>query len=495
MTDLRFLGIDQGTTSTRAIVFDAELRPIASASRPLDARHPQPGWVELDARAIRDGVIETVEEVVGAVGGARRIAAAGLANQGETVVAWDATTLEPLGPAIVWQCNRSAPIVERLRGAGSEPAIRALTGLPLDPYFSAGKLRWLLENDDAVRRAADDSRLRFGTVDAWITASLGVGGPGGLTDPSTASRTQLYGLASGRWEPSLLESFGVAASTLPDVAPTVGRAGELRHPSWGGQIPLTAMACDQQAALAGHGGFRPGSVKATYGTGVFVLANAGDDATSHPLLETSVAWSLPDGRRDIVLQGGEYAAGALLDWLRDDLRLIADVNLTASIAGSVPDTAGVTVLPALAGLGAPWYLPDARAAIIGLTTGTTQAHVVRATLDAIAHRVVDIVEVMACSIDAPMELLRVDGGLSRNTHLLQRQADLLGVSVGVAAVEETTAYGIAGLAAVGASRVELADLARCNPVRRLLDPAIAEDRRAAEREVWRRAVERLTGDR
>jgi glycerol kinase len=485
------LGIDQGTTSTRAVAFDADLRPVAQASRPLETSHPQPGWVELDPRAVRDSVVEVVDEVLRAVGGAGAIEAAGLANQGETVVAWDATTLEPLGPAVVWQCHRSAPIVERLRDAGLEPAIRDLTGLPLDPYFSAGKMRWLLEHDPMIADAAAGGRLRFGTVDAWVTASLGDRGPAGLTDPSTASRTQLYGLTSGRWEPQLLEWFGVDPSTLPDVVDTVGDACTLRHPSWDGAIRLTAMACDQQAALAGHGAFRPGRVKATYGTGVFVLANAGDDSSGRGRLETSVAWSLPDGRRELVLQGGEYAAGALLDWLRDDLRLIDDVTRTEAMATSVADTAGVMVLPALAGLGAPWYLPDARAAIVGLTAAATQAHVVRATLDAIAHRVVDIVEAMAAVIGEPVPELRVDGGLTRNGFLLQRQADLLGVPVVVASVEETTAFGVAALASVGSGRRRLEDIEACNPPRARYEPAIGRAAREAERATWRRTVEWL----
>jgi glycerol kinase len=487
------LGIDQGTTSTRAVAFDTDLRPVAQASRLLETRHPQPGWVELEPRAIRDSVIEVVEEVLRAVGGASTVEAAGLANQGETVVAWDATTLEPLGPAVVWQCHRSAPIVERLRDAGLEPAIRDLTGLPLDPYFSAGKLRWLLEHDRVIADAAAAGRLRFGTVDAWITASLGDRGPAGLTDPSTASRTQLYGLASGRWEPELLEWFGVDAATLPVIVDTVADAGTLHHPSWDGPVRLTALACDQQAALAGHGAFRRGRVKATYGTGVFVLANAGDDASGRARLETSVAWSLPDGRRDLVLQGGEYAAGALLDWLRDDLRLIDDVALTGAMASSVEDTAGVVVLPALAGLGAPWYRPDARAAIAGLTAAATQAHVVRATLDAIAHRVVDIVDAMASVIGEPVSELRVDGGLTRNAFLMQRQADLLGVPVAVASVEETTAFGVAALASVGAGRRDLAAIEACNPPRATYVPAIDGARRVSERAAWRHTVAWLAG--
>lgn len=492
MTGHWFLGIDQGTTSTRAIVFDGEFRTVASAARRLEARHPQPGWVELDPLAIRDSVIDVVAEVLEVIGGVAQLRAVGLANQGETVVAWDSLTLAPLAPAITWQCRRSTGVIERMRAEGLEPRIRALTGLPLDPYFSAGKLRWLLEEDDAVRQAAAAGTLRFGTVDAWLTASLGAGDPAGYTDPSTASRTQLFGLARGTWEPELLDRFGIDPLTLPVIVPTAGHELLLHHPSWDGPLRLTAMACDQQAALAGHGAFRRGDIKATYGTGAFVLANAGREPVSRDGLETSIAWTLSDRRTDIVVQGGEYSAGALLDWLRDDLALIDDVSATDAIASSVNDAAGVIVVPSLVGLGAPWYRPEARAAIVGLTSAATRAHVVRATLDAIAHRVTDIVEVMDEAIDGSAEVLRVDGGLARNAYLMQSQADRLGRAVAVATVDEATALGVAGLAAIGSGHASPADLASFNPVRTVFRPALAEGVRLAERAAWRSVVDRLT---
>lgn len=492
MTDHWFLGIDQGTTSTRAIAFDAEFRPVASAARGLEARHPQPGWVEVDAGAIRDSVIEVVAEVLEAMGGVTRLRAAGLANQGETVVSWDALTLAPLAPAITWQCRRSAGVMERMRAEGLEPRVRALTGLPLDPYFSAGKMRWLLEEDDTVRQAAAAGRLRLGTVDAWLTASLGAGGPAGYTDPSTASRTQLFGLARGTWEPELLDEFGVDPLTLPVIVPTAGCDLRLQHAAWDGPVRLTAMACDQQAALAGHGAFRRGDIKATFGTGAFVLANAGREPVPHDGLETSIAWTLPDGMTDIVVQGGEYSAGALLDWLRDDLALIDDVSSTDAIATSVSDPAGVVVVPSLVGLGAPWYRPEARAAIVGLTNATTRAHVVRATLDAIAHRVTDIVDAIDSVIKGSVQVLRVDGGLARNSYLMQSQADLLGRAVAIATVDEATALGVAGLAAIGSGHARPADLAAFNPVRTVFRPRLPEGARLAERAAWRSVVDRIT---
>jgi glycerol kinase len=485
------IGIDQGTTSTRAIAFDRGWRSVAHAAHPLDTVHPAPGWVELDAEAVLASVVDTVGSVVDEVGGPGRIAAVGLANQGETVVAWDAATGTPLGPAIVWSCRRSEPIVERLRTSSHAQAISTLTGLPLDPYFSASKMTWSLEELPDVAAAAARGTLRFGTVDAWVTARLGTASPAGITDPSTASRTQLYGLTTGDWHPDLMRWFGIDASTLPAIVPTAGFAGELRHERWG-SLPLTALACDQQAALAGHGAFDAGDVKATYGTGVFVLANAGARREPAAGLETSIAWTLPDGRADAVLQGGVFAAGALIDWLRDDLGLIDDAAMTGPLAASVPNDAGVMVLPALGGLGAPWYRPDARAVIAGLTAAAGRTHVVRAALDGIAHRVADVVDAMADAIGMTGRPIRVDGGLTANRYLLQRQADVLGRGIEVASVAQTTALGIAGLAAIGAGIASLDDVRAANPIDAVVTPLIASTERDRERRRWRAFVESAT---
>jgi glycerol kinase len=481
------IGVDQGTTSTRAIAFDRRWQPVAHAARPLDTIHPRPGWIELDPDAILATVVDTLASVVDEVGGASRVAAVGLANQGETVVAWDADSGDALAPAIVWGCRRSEPIIERLRSSGTGEAIRSLTGLPLDPYFSASKMTWLLEEVPAVGAAAARGTLRFGTVDAWVTARLGTASPGGITDPSTASRTQLYALETADWHPDLLSWFAIDPRTLPAIVPTAGFAVELRDDRWGG-LPLTALACDQQAALAGHGAFDEGDVKATYGTGVFVLANAGRRRAPSAGLETSIAWSLPDGRTDSVLQGGVFAAGALIDWLRDDLGLIDDVATTGPLATSVPDAAGVMVLPALGGLGAPWYRPDARAVIAGLTAAAGRAHVVRATLDGIAHRVADVVDSIADVIGMTSGPIRVDGGLTANRYLLERQADVLGRHVEVASVAETTALGIAGLAAIGAGIASIDDLRAANPIDAVIGPRMSVAERDRERRRWRAFV-------
>jgi glycerol kinase len=486
------LAIDQGTTSTRAVAFDLELRPVASASRPVERQHPRPGWVETDPAALLGGVIEVVGEVLSAVGGAERIAAAGLDNQGETVVAWDATDLRPLAPAILWQCRRSLPIVDELRAAGHEAAIRSATGLPLDPYYSASKLTWLLRESEEVRDASRAGRLRFGTVDAWLTANLGDAGPCGQTDHSTASRTQLLDLRSLDWDEALLDAFAVERASLPELGPTVGALGALRHPRWGGALQLTAMACDQQAALAGHGGFVTGAIKATYGTGAFVVANAGPSPDGVVGVETSVGWTgVADGTA-YVLQGGVLSAGSFIDWLRHDVGLIADAAELDELVGTVPDAGGVRALPALSGVGAPWYRPDARGVVAGLGLGITRAHVARAALEGIAHRVADIVEAMLPGLASPPARLRVDGGLTASDHLLQRQADLLGLVVERVAVDETTGLGTAALAGIGAGHIRPEAVEGVNPATRTFTPLLTDAERIAERAAWHSFLDRAS---
>jgi glycerol kinase len=485
MSDL-ILAVDQGSSSTRAVVYDSDLRPLASASRPLGTAHPQPGWVEQDPGEILASVVDTVAEVLGSVD-ARRISAAGIDNQGETVVAWDAETGKALAPAVSWQCNRSAEIVTRLRCAGHEPAIRGSTGLRLDPYFSAGKMTWLLERVPAVADARSRGTLRLGTVDAWLTAHL-AGEP--LTDPSTASRTQLFDLDTAAWSPELAALFDVPLGSLPRVVDSAGDLGRLRHPAWGGvELPLTALACDQQAALAGHAAFGAGAMKATYGTGVFVLATAG---TVRPRpderLLTTIAWRL-SGQTTYAVDGGVFSAGTLLDWLVR-LGLLDDASSSDTLARAVDGAANVRLLPALNGLGAPWWRPDAAAVVAGLTLGTRPGHIVRAALDGIAQRTADIVETMLEATDAPErpEALRVDGGLSTNGYLMQRQSDLLGLPVDVASVSDTTALGIAGLARMGAGSIGPEVMAAANPTARRIHPALDASARRRERAGWREFV-------
>lgn len=480
------LAIDQGTTSTRALVFDRALRLRARASRPLVVRHPRPDWVEQDPQEILESVVGAVAEALAECGGPGAIAAAGLDNQGETVVAWDAESGRALAPAVVWQCKRSAPIVEQWRAAGLEPAVRARTGLPLDPYFSAGKLTWLLEQVPAVREALAAGRLRLGTVDAWLTWHLA---GEALTDTSTASRTQLFNLHDLRWDDQLLGWFTIPGWTLPRVRPGAGELGCLRHPRWGGELPLRALVCDQQAALAGHACFAPGAIKATYGTGVFVLANAGEQvpAPDRGILAT-VAWTLPGGATTYALDGGVFAAGTLITWLRR-LGLIDLAEQAEALAGSVADAGGVLVLPALVGLGAPWWRPEARGVVAGLTPGVGAAHLVRAALDGIAQRVCDVVEAMLPHLPRAPQALRVDGGVSANRYLLRRQADLLGLPLEIAPSEEATALGTAALAGLGAGLLDLDQAARATATRRWIEPELAASERRAQRAVWRRFVQ------
>jgi glycerol kinase len=487
MTADLVMAVDQGTSSTRAIVYDDSWTEVASASRTLTTMYPQPGWAEQDPAAILASVVEVVGEALAAVGGPGRIAAVGIDNQGETVVAWDRDTGEPLGPAVLWHCRRSQPIVDRVAASGRGPAIRALTGLPLDPYFSASKIRWLLEEDDGVASAAADGRLAVGTVDAWLTARLG---PRPQTDPSTASRTQLFGLRSLAWEPSLARDWGVPSDALPVIVPSVGDLGEIRHPSWGGSLPLRAMACDQQAALAGQGGHRPGAIKATLGTGVFVLANVGSDVASPPdgILAT-VAWTDADGHPTYALDGGVFSAGSLLQWLHG-LRLIDDPVQLDRLAVEVADAGGVRILPALAGIGAPWWEPEARGVIAGLTASAGRATIARAAIDAIAQRTADVVEAMAVAVPDPAAPFRVDGGLTASRLLVQRLADLVGRPIEVAAVRESTALGVALMAAIGSRRLTEREATEVAAPATRVEPELDDSARRSQRAAWRAFVRR-----
>ena len=433
------LGIDEGTSAVKTVLYDADLRPLTEARREKRLSYPRSGWVEQDPAEVLDAVVAAVSELLQSV--TEPVTACGLDHQGESVLAWDADTGRPLTPIVTWQDKRSQEVLDRLEATRHGDEVRARSGLPLDPYFSAGKLAWLLEHDSAVQHAFDANTLRMGTVDSYLCDRLGAGF---ATDPSTASRTQL---GAPQWDPALLELFGVPAGVLPPIAETAGELGVLHHPAWPQELPLRARCVDQQAALAGAGCVRPGLVKATYGTGVFVLAHAGAKRPSlgGGLLPT-VAWSV-NGRVEWAIDGGVFTAGALLDWLSSDLGLAPDPAALAGAAGTVEDAGGVRVLPALAGLGAPWWKPDARAVIAGLSASVRPAHIARAALEGIAWRVADIVSVIQDAV--PVHVLRVDGGLTRDRTLLQLQADAAGVTV-QRGLLDATAAGAAALAAVGA---------------------------------------------
>jgi glycerol kinase len=475
------LGIDQGTTGTTCIAYDRDLKPVAEAYRELPNRHPRPGWVEQDPEDVVRTVVEAVGEVLAKIGGPGEVEAAGLDNQGETVVAWDARTGRVLTPTVVWSDGRGAEVTALLEAAGHADRVRELTGLLLDPYFSAAKLSWLLEHDGAVRDAARAGTLRFGTLDAWLSWRLG--GERSLTDHSTASRTQLMGLASGAWEQELLDLFGVREDFLPEVRPSVGDWGELHHPSWGGPLPWQASLVDQPAALAGNGCFSEDEVKVTYGTGCFVLVNAGPEPPAPPEgLLASIAWSRGSGRT-YALDGGVFTAGTAVNWLRS-VGIVAEAAETADLALSVEDSGGVRFLPAFTGLGAPWWHGDARGVFAGITGGTGRAHLVRAVLDAIAFRVRDVLEAAWTGGRPKPQSLRVDGGLTKNRYLMQRQADVLGLPVELGPSSEATATGAAALAAIGAGLLDERQAKARVPAREILEPQASEDRREAEYARW-----------
>jgi glycerol kinase len=473
------LGIDEGTSAVKAILFDQELRPLREARREKALGHPRPGWVEQDPEEVLEAVVGAVGELLRETDGE---VVAGLDHQGESVLAWDAETGAPLTPIVTWQDKRSEEVLERLERDGLAGEVRERSGMPLDPYFSAGKLTWLLEHDGAVASARDRGVLRLGTVDAFLCDRLGAGFH---TDPSTASRTQLGAPA---WDERLLEVFGVPGEVLPPIVDTVGEIGTLRHESWPRELPLRARCVDQQAALAGAGCVEAGRTKATYGTGVFLLAHVGSERPSPTggLLPT-VAWSV-DGRVEWALDGGVFTAGALLEWLSRDLGLAPDPPALAAAAADVEDAGGVRILPALAGVGAPWWRSGARGVIAGLTAGARAGHVARAALEAIAWRVADIVEVVRTQ--AAVDVLRVDGGLTRDPLLLRLQADAAGVPVERGAVDATAA-GAAALAAVGAGLwPSTASIAERVPVGERVEPGRDASWRAAAHADWRAFVER-----
>ena len=476
------LGIDEGTSAVKAVLYDEDLRPVAEARREKPLSHPRAGWVEQDPEAVLVAVVDAVAELLRDADG--EIAACGLDHQGESVLAWDAESGDPLTPIVTWQDKRSQEVLDALEADGRAERVRERSRLPLDPYFSAGKLAWLLQNDERVSSAVEAGTARLGTVDAWLTDMLGAGY---ATDLSTASRTQLAIPGEPDWDAELLDVFGVPHSALPPLVDSAGELGELRHPDWPRALPLRARVVDQQAALAGAGCVEPGRVKATYGTGVFVLANVGEelpDAGTEGLFPT-VAWRI-DGKVEFALDGGVFTAGELLNWLSRDLGLAADAPALAALAAEVEDSHGVRVLPALAGLGAPWWRPDAHAVVAGLTASARPGHVARAALESIAWRVADILAVV--SQHASLDVLRVDGGLTRDPLLLQLQADTGGVPVQPGAVDATAA-GSAALAAVGAGLWgSTAEIAERLPVGERVEPARDDAWRKREHAAWREFV-------
>ena len=479
------LVIDEGTTSTRAMLFAADGTCLATAQRELAQSYPRPGWVEHDAEEIWASSLACARAAVDAAGGAERVAALGITNQRETIVFWSRKTMRALAPAIVWQDRRTSDLCSRLKAEGHEEAVQSKTGLLLDPYFSASKIGWALEHWPQLREAGDD--LCAGTVESWLVYRL----TGGLhvSDSTNASRTALMDIGSGCWDEGLLELWNVPAGALPEIVDCAGRFGETLPEHFGRPIAICGMAGDQQAASIGQACLRPGNSKATYGTGAFILTHTGAEQrrSRHRLLST-VAWQL-DGERRYALEGSVFVAGSLVKWLRDDLGLLGSAAETEALARSVPDSGGVQIVPGHSGLGAPWWRPEARGAITGLSFATGRAHIARAALEAMAHQTYDLMTAFAAD-GAPWEVLKVDGGMASNGWLAQDLADMLGLTVERPAFVETTALGAAMLAGVGCGMFgSLEEAAAMRGAVERFEPAMKGEVREARLAGWKKAVE------
>ena len=486
------LAIDQGTTSSRALIVNSSGKVAGDGQQPFAQHYPQPGWVEHDANEIWQSTQEAIGTALASAGVLpRELSAVGIANQRETLVVWDRATSEPLAPAIVWQDRRTAAICEELREAGHEETVSRLTGLKLDPYFTGTKLTWILRNDPDLRRRAEAGEVAAGTIDSWLVWKL-TAGQRHVTDYTNASRTLLFNIRRGRWDDDLLAIFDVPRAMLPVPQPSQSLFGVTSSDVLGATVPIAGIAGDQQAALFGQGGFNPGIAKNTYGTGCFLLANSGRTAvaSTNGMLTSMGAGAGMNGP-EYVLEGSVFVAGALVQWLRDELKLFSQSHEIEALAASVPDSGGVAIVPAFTGLGAPDWDPHARGAILGLTRGTTSAHIARAALEAIALSSTELLNAMNAGLAQPITELRVDGGAAGNDLLMQMQADFTGIPVLRPRNIETTAMGAAYLAGLGAgvwtSKDEVATLREHD---RVFEPGMGEFDRRERLAAWRRAVER-----
>jgi glycerol kinase len=487
------LALDQGTTGSTVLVLDAGGDVRGRGYAELPQIYPRPGWVEHDPEAIWDTVTAALGQALSeARVGGDEIAAIGITNQRETAIVWERGSGRPVHNAIVWQCRRTAPECERLKAEGAEVEIRRKTGLVIDPYFSGTKIRWLLDEVEGARARAERGELAFGTVDSWLLWRL-TGGAVHATDPSNASRTLCFDIHRLEWDEELCHLLRVPPPVLPRVLPSAGVFGETVGGPLPAGIPVAGIAGDQQAALFGQACFDLGAAKNTYGTGCFVLLNTGPrPVSSGEGLITTVAWSMRN-QVTYALEGSVFVAGAAIQWLRDGLGIIARAEETQALAQSVPDAAGVYLVPAFVGLGAPYWDPYARGTIVGLTRGTTRAHLARAALEAIAFQSADVLEVMAREAGTRVAAFRVDGGAARNDFLCQFQADLLGVEVLRPVLTETTGIGAGYLAGIGVGLWTPADLRAHWKLERRFVPALTPAAREAARAGWRRAVERARG--
>ncbi|MEM6908936.1 MAG: glycerol kinase GlpK [Pseudomonadota bacterium] len=482
------LVLDEGTTSTRAMLFASDGVLAATAQAELTQHYPQAGWVEHDAAEIWEKTYGCMLEVIPRAGGAACIAAIGITNQRETVVAWDKATGEPLTRAIVWQDRRTEPLCRELRAAGNEADIQSRTGLLLDPYFSATKMRWMLDHEPAVQAAAEAGTLAFGTVESWLIYKL-TGGAQHLTDACNASRTLLLDLAGEGFDADLCALFGVPHSALPKVVDMAGALAETSVPMFGRAIPITGLAGDQQAATIGQRCLAPGETKATYGTGAFVLTNQGSTPPKSDNRLLGTVLTQLAGERTYAIEGSVFVAGSLIQWLRDSLGIVDVASQTEALARSIPASGGVTIVPALAGLGAPHWRSEARGLIAGLSFASGKAELARAALEAMSHQTHDLAQAFKADGYA-WETLRIDGGMAANDWMAQDLADMLAVPVERPAMVETTALGAAMLAAYGAglySSLNEAGAAMSGDVVRF-EPQMDDTVREERLERWRKAL-------
>ncbi len=485
------LALDQGTSSSRAVLFDEEGARVAQEQREFPQIYPQAGWVEHDPEAIWSSQIESAQALVRSAGvPLDQIAAIGITNQRETAIVWERATGRPIANAIVWQCRRTAAMCDELQKRGLEPLVRERTGLVIDAYFSATKVRWLLDNVPDAQRRAEAGELAFGTVDSWLIYRL-TGGRVHATDATNASRTMLFNLHDGRWDGELLRRFNIPASMLPEVVDSSGVIAECDASLLGASLPIAGIAGDQQAALFGQACFRPGDAKNTYGTGSFLLMHTGGTPPKAEKLLAAVASRIA-GKLEYALEGSIFVTGAAVQWLRDGLEFFENAAEIEALALSVDSSDGVYLVPAFVGLGAPHWDPYARGAIFGLTRGSTRAHIARATLEAIAFQTRDVLDEMERESGIRLESLRADGGASRNDLLMQIQSDTIGRPVVRSAIPETTALGAAYLAGLAVGLWKSTD--EISPRSdRTFEPRGSREERDERYAGWQKAVERTKG--
>ena len=484
------LALDQGTTSSRAILFNRAGETVASAQKEFPQYYPEPGRVEHDAMEIWDSQVSVAKEVLRkAKAKAQQVAAIGITNQRETTMLWDKATGQPLYRAIVWQDRRTAAFCDKLKTAGHAKYIQEATGLVIDAYFSASKIHWLLKHVKGARAKARKGQVLFGTIDTWLLWKLS-GGKIHATDATNASRTMLYNIKQSKWDPKLLKLFDIPMSMLPQVKPSIGVLGNTTKEWFGEAIPIAGVAGDQQASLFGQGCYRKGMAKNTYGTGCFMLMNTGSDMvySKNGLLTTiALSWK---GKVTYALEGSVFVAGAAIQWLRDGLKILDDAPDSEYHAGKYEDTGGVYVVPAFTGLGTPYWDMYARGAILGITRGTTRAHIIRATLESLAYQSKDVLMAMEKDAKIKLKSLRVDGGACANNLLMQFQADILGASVLRPVISETTALGAAHMAGLGVGFWKIKDLEKNRKTDRTFSPKMKPVLRKKKYAKWQEAVSR-----